>query len=141
MPEFDLEVAAQDESPYKTMEYNQLALQFFQLGFFNPALADQALGCLDMMDFKNKDHLMAAITRNGTLAQENQRLKTQLYQIALVVDKLRGTHLSEKLQGSTEPAENLPKTGVKQNDLPVKTAVQRRMDKARATARGVTQPQ
>lgn len=140
VPAFDLEVTAQDESPYKTMEYNQLALQFFQLGFFNPALADQALGCLDMMDFKNKEHLMAAITRNGTLAQENQRLKTQLYQIALVADKLRGTHLAEEWQENAEPAEDLSKAGVKQKNLSGKTAIQRRMDKARATAQGVTQP-
>lgn len=33
VPEFDLEVSAQDENPYKTMEYNQLALQLFQMGF------------------------------------------------------------------------------------------------------------
>lgn len=32
VPEFDLEVMAQDETPYQTMEYNQLALQLFQMG-------------------------------------------------------------------------------------------------------------
>ncbi|WP_289450388.1 hypothetical protein, partial [Klebsiella pneumoniae] len=53
VPEFDLEVAAQDENPYKTMEYNQLALQLFQMGFFREDLADQALRCLELMEFKN----------------------------------------------------------------------------------------
>ena len=61
VPEFDLEVSAQDENPYKTMEYNQLALQLFQMGFFREDMADQALRCLELMDFKNKDQLTAAI--------------------------------------------------------------------------------
>ena len=34
VPVFDLEISAQQENPYKTMEYNQLALQLFQMGFF-----------------------------------------------------------------------------------------------------------
>ena len=63
VPEFDLEVSAQDENPYKTMEYNQLALQLFQMGFFRADMADQALRCLELMDFKNKDRLMSSILR------------------------------------------------------------------------------
>lgn len=63
VPEFDLEVSAQDENPYKTMEYNQLALQLFQMGFFREDMADQALRCLELMDFKNKDRLMSSILR------------------------------------------------------------------------------
>ena len=64
--EFDLEVSAQDENPYKTMEYNQLALQLFQMGFFRADMADQALRCLELMDFKNKDRLMSSILRGQT---------------------------------------------------------------------------
>ena len=63
VPEFDLEVSAQDENPYKTMEYNQLTLQLFQMGFFRADMADQALRCLELMDFKNKDRLMSSILR------------------------------------------------------------------------------
>lgn len=63
VPEFDLEVSAQDENPYKTMEYNQLALQLFQMGFFRADMADQTLRCLELMDFKNKDRLMSSILR------------------------------------------------------------------------------
>ena len=66
VPEFDLEVSAQDENPYKTMEYNQLALQLFQMGFFRSDMADQALRCLELMDFKNKDRLMSSILRGQT---------------------------------------------------------------------------
>ena len=66
VPEFDLEVSAQDENPYKTMEYNQLALQLFQMGCFRADMADQALRCLELMDFKNKDRLMSSILRGQT---------------------------------------------------------------------------
>lgn len=66
VPEFDLKVSAQDENPYKTMEYNQLALQLFQMGFFRADMADQALRCLELMDFKNKDRLMSSILRGQT---------------------------------------------------------------------------
>ena len=72
VPEFDLEVSAQDENPYKTMEYNQLALQLFQMGFFREDMADQALRCLELMDFKNKDQLTAAILQGKQQATTAQ---------------------------------------------------------------------
>ncbi len=72
VPEFDLEVSAQDENPYKTMEYNQLALQLFQMGFFRADMADQALRCLELMDFKNKDQLMSSILQGQAAAMERQ---------------------------------------------------------------------
>lgn len=72
VPEFDLEVSAQDENPYKTMEYNQLALQLFQMGFFRADMADQALRCLELMDFKNKDRLMSSILRGQTADSARQ---------------------------------------------------------------------
>lgn len=141
VPEFDLEIAAQEESPYKTMEYNQLALQFFQLGFFNPALADQALGCLDMMEFKNKDHLMAAIARNGTLQQENQQLKAQLLQIISraapqgdLPDQNAGL-----VTGENRDMPSPVKAG-KVKNLPGKTAAQRKMERVRAATLATTQP-
>lgn len=72
VPEFDLEVSAQDENPYKTMEYNQLALQLFQMGFFRADMADQALRCLELMDFKNKDQLMSSILQGQAATMERQ---------------------------------------------------------------------
>lgn len=75
VPEFDLEVSAQDENPYKTMEYNQLALQLFQMGFFRADMADQALRCLELMDFKNKDQLMSSILQGQAAAMERQAVQ------------------------------------------------------------------
>ena len=72
VPEFDLEIGAERESPYRTAEANQLALQLFQMGFFREDLADQALRCLELMDFKNKDQLMSSILQGQAAAMERQ---------------------------------------------------------------------
>ncbi len=98
VPEFDLEVAAQDENPYKTMEYNQLALQLFQMGFFREDLADQALRCLELMDFKNRDRLKAVIARGRTQQEQIAALRQRLLQLAEVVDAVKGTTLTDSLQ-------------------------------------------
>lgn len=69
VPQFDIKVSAQKASPYTKIAQNELAIQFFNLGFFNPQMADQAVACLDMMDFDDKDELIRKIERNGTIAQ------------------------------------------------------------------------
>ena len=98
VPAFDLEVAAQDENPYKTMEYNQLALQLFQMGFFREDMADQALRCLELMDFKNRDRLAAVIAQGRTQQAKIAALQQQLLQVAAVVDSVKGTTLAESLR-------------------------------------------
>jgi hypothetical protein len=70
LPLFDIEVTAQKQSPYSKVAQNDLALQFFGAGFFNPQMADQALACLDMMDFDRKQFVMQKIADNGTMHQK-----------------------------------------------------------------------
>ena len=64
-PLFDVQVSAQKQSPYTKLSQNELALQFFGAGFFDPLRAKQALICLDMMDFDRKDMVMKAVRENG----------------------------------------------------------------------------
>lgn len=70
VPAFDIKVSAQRHSVYTKVTQNELALQFYNLGFFNPQMADQTLMCMDMMDFENKDELMQRISQNGTMYQK-----------------------------------------------------------------------
>lgn len=70
VPAFDIKVSAQKHSVYTKVTQNELALQFYNLGFFNPQMADQTLMCMDMMDFENKDELMQRISQNGTMYQK-----------------------------------------------------------------------
>ena len=67
IPEFDIEITAEKANPYKKMEINELSLSFYKMGFFNPQMADQAIACLDMMDFDSKDKLIERLRQNGTL--------------------------------------------------------------------------
>ena len=81
-PEFDIEVSAQKQSPYSKISQNELAIQFYQLGFFNPQMTDQALAVLDMMDFDRKDFVAQKIAENGTMYEQIQMLTQQLVQMA-----------------------------------------------------------
>ena len=69
LPEFDIDITSEKANPYKKMEINDLALSFYNAGFFNPQMTDQALACLGMMDFNKKDEVMQKISENGTLAE------------------------------------------------------------------------
>lgn len=71
LPLFDIEVSAQKASPYSKMSQNELALQFFGAGFFNPQMADQALACIEMMDFDRKEMIMQRIIQNAMQYQQN----------------------------------------------------------------------
>ena len=78
VPLFDVEVTAQKQSPYSKMAQNELALQFYQAGFFNPAMADQALLTLDMMDFDRKDHIMQKVAEAAAQYQMQQMMMAQM---------------------------------------------------------------
>ena len=78
------------------MSQNELALQFFGAGFFNPQIADQALACLDMMDFDRKHFVMQKISENGTMFQMLMQAQQQVVALASVIDKQNGTNYAEQ---------------------------------------------
>lgn len=96
-PLFDIEITAQKQSPYSKMSQNELALQFYSAGFFNPQMADQALACLDMMDFDRKQFVMQKISQNGGMYQQMLIMQQQMLQLAQIVDQDRGTNLAEQI--------------------------------------------
>ena len=40
------------------------------MGFFNPQMTDQALMCLDLMEFDGKDGVMQKVAQNGTMFEK-----------------------------------------------------------------------
>ena len=70
LPVFDIKISAQKKNVYTKVSQNELALQFFNNGFFNPNLVDQALLTLEMMDFEGKEEIMQKIAQNGTMFQK-----------------------------------------------------------------------
>ena len=107
-PLFDIEVTAQKQSPYSKMAQNELALQFYGAGFFNPQMSDQALACLDMMDFDRKHFIMQKIAQNGTMYQQMLMMQQQMLMLAQIVDKHEGSNLAEQIAagitGGTAPS-------------------------------------
>ena len=90
VPQFDIDVSATKQSPYSKAAQNDLALQFFAAGFFNPAISDQALACLDMMDFDHKDAVVQRIAQNGTMYQQILALQEQMMMLGAMVDDAKG---------------------------------------------------
>ena len=111
VPEFDLEVSAQNETPYKTMEYNQLALQLFQMGFFRSDMAEQALRCLELMEFKNKDALTEVIREGQKDAKQRAWLTEALRKTVAMLDKVQGSRLAEALERELADDEAAGDTG------------------------------
>lgn len=97
LPLFDIEITAQKQSPYSKMSQNELALQFYSAGFFNPQMADQALACLDMMDFDRKQFIMQKIAQNGGMYQKLLRMQLQMLQMAKKLDAQNGTNMAEMI--------------------------------------------
>ena len=143
-PVFDIEVSAQKQSAYNKLSYNELAIQFYQLGFFNPQAADPALAALEMMDFKGKEKVRERIEQNGGMMQmiqmlmmENQALKAQL-----------GIPTQEPQQagGTENPAPAAANDGKAAKALPNNTPngepikQNRYIEKGHASAQASTQP-
>lgn len=96
VPEFDIEVSAQNATEYTKISQNELAINFYNLGFFDPQRADQALATLDMMDFSGKDEAMQKISRNQTM----QQMLIQWQQMALTLASKYEPALAEGLAQS-----------------------------------------
>ena len=93
LPVFDIKVSAQKKNVYTKVAQNELALQFFQLGFFNPQMTDQSLMCLEMMDFDDKDIIMQKIAQMGTMHQKLM----QYMQLALTLAQTTNPMLAEQI--------------------------------------------
>ena len=104
LPLFDIEVTAQKQSPYSKMSQNELALQFFGAGFFNPQMADQALACLDMMDFDRKQFVMQKIAQNGGMYQQMLMMQQQMLQMAQMIDPAMAEQMAVGIMGGEPTA-------------------------------------
>ena len=89
-PVFDIKVKAQKSNPYSRTAQNELALQFYQMGFFNPQMTDQALATIDMMDFEGKEKVRETIRNNGMLFEQLQQMRQTAMQLAQLVADTTG---------------------------------------------------
>ena len=69
-PLFDIEISAEKQSPYSRLSQNEMAMQFYSAGLFDPARSTEALTALDMMDFNGKSAVVEKVRENGGRYQE-----------------------------------------------------------------------
>lgn len=100
IPIYDIKVEPEKRSSYTRIAQNELAIQLYSLGMFNPQMTDQALMCLDMMDFDGKDELMQKIAGNGTMFQRLQLYKAMA---ATLAAKHEPEMVSGLLGGAQQP--------------------------------------
>lgn len=73
-PLFDVEITAEKSSTYTRLAQNELILQLYKYGFFNPANADASLAALDAMQFDQREQVRRRVSANDTLYRVNQML-------------------------------------------------------------------
>lgn len=84
-PLFDLEITVEKNSTYTRLQQNQLVLQLYSAGFFNPQNSASSLTALEMMDFDKKNEMLRKIRENDSrqqlmvsIAQENVQICAEL---------------------------------------------------------------
>lgn len=97
LPVFDIKVSAQKQNVYTKVSQNELALQFFKMGFFNPQLTDQTLMCLDIMEFDGKDGIMQKVAQNGTMFQKLQQYMQLALTFAQEVDPKTAERIAQDI--------------------------------------------
>ena len=86
VPEFDFKIVAQKMSPFQRESQNQLAIQLFQMGVFNPQMADQVMPFLNMMQFEGIDALKKEVSKNGMMYQQLLQMTQLASQMAQQLD-------------------------------------------------------
>ena len=148
LPMFDVKVSAQKKNVYTKVTQNELAMQFFQMGFFNPQMTDQALMCLEIMDFDGRDGIMQKISQLGTmydklmqymqlslmLAQAVPSAQQYVEQIAMDMQNMGGGAMPQMGGAAPQMMQSDNIAGIPQKEHGIVT-------NARAKAQQASQPQ
>ena len=137
-PEFDIDVTSEKANPYKKMEINEMALSFYNAGFFNPQNVDQALACLNMMDFVGKEDVMQRIQQNGTIMEKLILFQQLALQYAQAVSPIEGERVGQIILGQDQMLMS-NQIGMANTDLNPLDNEHPFVERARSEARASTQ--
>ena len=147
LPVFDIKVSAQKRNVYTKISQNELALQFFKMGFFNPQMADQTLMCLDMMEFDGKDEIMQKVSQNGGLYQKLMEYMQLALGFAQMVQPQMAEQIAQDIMATMQGGGTIPSGGANPQLLQtnnvgsVEQKEHHMVEKARTRANEATQPQ
>ena len=100
LPLFDIKVSAQRRNVYTKVSQNELALQFFKMGFFNPQAVDSTLMCLEMMDFDGRDDIMQKVAQMGTMYQKMMAFAQMAMQAAAYAPPEMQQYIAHHINGA-----------------------------------------
>lgn len=80
-PVYDIVVKPQKRSPYSKLSQNELAKELYNMGFFNPQLAEQSLTALELMDFDGIEGVKEKVQQGQTLLNMVNELSMKLMQL------------------------------------------------------------
>ena len=89
-PIFDIVVKPQKRSPYSKMAQNEMAKELYQMGFFNPQLAEQSLTALELMDFDGLEKVRDRVQQGQTLLAQMQQMQMMMEKMGLIIQALTG---------------------------------------------------
>ena len=137
-PIFDYDVRISKQSVYARAANNQEIMSFYQMGFFKPENAREALACLDVLQLDNKGKLTEIIKQNSLLEQFKAQILPVLLQAAGQVDPqlMQAAYQAAAAAGLVgAPVQSAPVT----NAAPTQTMSY--MDRQRAVANERSSPQ
>ena len=94
VPVFDVVVKPQKRSAYTKLAQNELAKEMYNMGFFNPQLAEQSMTALELMDFDGKEKVRERVQQGQTLMNQLMAMQQQLTELATLVAAERGQQLT-----------------------------------------------
>ena len=101
-PVFDVVVKAQKRSPYSKLSQNELGKELYQLGVFNPQLADQSLTLLDMMEFDGIEKVRDKVQQGQTMLNQLMVMQEQMNKLGMIVYQLTGQDVVGLAQGGVQ---------------------------------------
>lgn len=111
VPVFDIVVKPQKRSPYSKMAQNELAKELYQLGFFNPQLAEQSMTALELMDFDGEEKVKEKVQQGQTLMNQMMMMQQQMNKMGLIIYKLTGNDVLGLAEGMGAPAPAVGREG------------------------------
>lgn len=80
-PVYDIVIKPQKRSPYSKLSQNELAKEMYNMGFFNPQLAEQSMTALELMDFDGIESVKEKVQQGQTLMNMVNQLSQELMAI------------------------------------------------------------
>lgn len=111
LPEFDIEVIAQNEAEYTKLRNNEEIINLFNLGFFSPQNVDVSLMVLDVLDLPRKDKIIRHLQKMRTVNDKMAQYAQMALALAQKYEPQMAAGLMQAVQMDMSGAQAMPAAG------------------------------